>query len=305
MRRIYIIAGLLAMFNIIIFTSCSNNSNNNQEQQDLVIYTSIYPIQFLVEEMADGVAEVKSIYPPGVDAHTYEPKTKEITSIANASAFIYIGGGMESFSESAANALEHQRVNLIEISNYENLFLNVNNDLQGKHLDPHIWLDPIRMIAIAEMIKDELINISPKNEETFTKQFSELKETLTNLDEDFQKILIEKDNKKILVTHAAYRYWEDRYDLEQIAISGLSSSDEPSQKELANITNIAIENNIQFVLFEKTSSNRIATIVQEHIGAEKLLIHPLEVLTEEDIKEKHNYITLMYENLNALDKAIE
>jgi len=303
LRYRYFVAGLLAIISMFIISSCSNESNNNH--QDLIIYTSIYPVQFLVEQIAGDVAEVKSIYPPGVDAHTYEPKTKEITAIANASLFFYIGGGMESFSETVAKALQQQPVKLVEISNQENLFLSANSNEQHQHdLDPHIWLDPSRMILIGEMIKNELINVSSENEAIFTQQFSELKKSLQKLDEDFQNTLSKKSNKKILVTHAAYRYWEERYDLEQIAISGLSSSDEPSQKELANITKLAIENNIQFVLFEQTSSNRIATIVQEHIGAKKLTIHPLEILTEKDIEEKHTYITLMYENLNTLDKSM-
>ena len=303
MRYRYFVAGLLAIISMFIISSCSNESNNNH--QDLIIYTSIYPVQFLVEQIAGDVAEVKSIYPPGVDAHTYEPKTKEITAIANASLFFYIGGGMESFSETVAKALQQQPVKLVEISNQENLFLSANSNEQHQHdLDPHIWLDPSRMILIGEMIKNELINVSSENEAIFTQQFSELKKSLQKLDEDFQNTLSKKSNKKILVTHAAYRYWEERYDLEQIAISGLSSSDEPSQKELANITKLAIENNIQFVLFEQTSSNRIATIVQEHIGAKKLTIHPLEILTEKDIEEKHTYIILMYENLNTLDKSM-
>lgn len=304
MRYRYFVAGLLAIFSMFILSSCSNESNNNH--QDLIIYTSIYPVQFLVEQIAGDVAEVKSIYPPGVDAHTYEPKTKEITAIANASLFFYIGGGMESFSETIAKALQQQPVKLVEISNQENLFLSSNSNNQHQHdLDPHIWLDPSRMILIGEMIKDELINVSSENEAIFTQHFFELKDSLKNLDDDFQKTLSKKENKKILVTHAAYRYWEERYGLEQIAISGLSSSDEPSQKELANITKLAIENNIQFVLFEQTSSNRISTIVQEHIGAKKLTIHPLEILTEKDIEEEHTYITLMYENLNTLDKSMK
>ena len=42
--------------------------------------------------------------------------------------------------------------------------------------------------------------------------------------------------KEILVSHAAYGYWEQRYGLKQIPIAGISASDEPSQKQLADIT---------------------------------------------------------------------
>ncbi len=307
MRERYLITGLLVIISIFIFTSCSNEQDNSSDNQDLLIFTSIYPIEFITAQIAGDVAHVKSIYPPGVDAHTYEPKTKEITAIANADAFFYIGSGMESFSESVASSLQNRQVQLIEIGKQDHLFLKSDNEDDNHHhdLDPHIWLDPLKMIAIAALIKEELINISPENEGIFTNQFKELEGSLQKLDEDFQNTLSQKSNKKILVTHAAYSYWENRYDLEQIAISGLSSSEEPSQRELANITKLAMENNIQYVLFEQTSSNRIASIVQEHIGAESLTIHPLEVLTEEDIKQNETYITLMYKNLDTLDKAMK
>nr|WP_307479900.1 zinc ABC transporter substrate-binding protein [Cytobacillus purgationiresistens] len=41
----------------------------------------------------------------------------------------------------------------------------------------------------------------------------------------------------MIVPHAAFGYWEERYGVKQIAISGLSSEEEPSQKELIRLRN--------------------------------------------------------------------
>src|SRR5699024_4194202 len=108
-----------------------------------------------------------------------------------------------------------------------------------------------------------------------------------------------------LVTHADYGYWESAYDIEQIAISGISSSDEPSQKELTKIEEIAKEKDLQYVVFEKNNSNKVASIIQEDIGADKLEIHNLEVLSDEDIANNEEYLTLMKHNLEVLDQATE
>src|SRR5690625_3269717 len=299
-KLIYFLLGLLFL------TECSNHHKDDElNNRELLLYTSVYPIQFVTEQIAGDVATVKSIYPPGVDAHTYEPTTKEITAIANANAFIFIGGGMESFAKTAAEALRSQHVHLVELSSYSELFLTSNKKeaVNEANLDPHIWLNRLRMVQIGEIIKDVLIELSPQNEEKFTHNFLELKEELTKLDESFESTLMSKEQKEVLVTHAAYGYWENRYGIEQIAISGLSSSDEPSQKELANIARFALDKDIHYVLFEQTSSSRIGTIIQEYIQAEKLYIHQLEVLTEEDIKNNETYLTLMYKNLDMLDKA--
>lgn len=46
-------------------------------------------------------------------------------------------------------------------------------------------------------------------------------------------IMVNKaDNKTFIVSHSAYGYWEEAYGLEQIGISGLSPTDEPSQNKL-------------------------------------------------------------------------
>src|SRR5690625_4975311 len=261
----------------LFLTSCSNHNKEDElTNRELLLYTSVYPIQFVTEQIAGEVATVKSIYPPGVDAHTYEPTTKEITAIADANAFFFIGGGMESFAETAAEALRSQ-LQLVELSVHHELFLTSNNNetVTEANVDPHIWLDPLRMIEISEIIKKELIELSPQNEEKFTNNFLELKKELTKLDESFENVLMSKEQKEVLVTHAAYGYWENRYGIEQIAISGLSSSDEPSQKELANIARFALDKDIHYVLFEQTSSSRIGTIIQEYIQAEKLYIHSI------------------------------
>src|SRR5699024_11980343 len=102
---------------------------------------------------------------------------------------------------------------------------------------------------------------------------------------------------------AAYGYWESAYGIEQIAISGISSSDEPSQKELTKIAEIAKENDLQNVVFEKNNSNKVASIIQEDIGADKLEINNLEVLSDEDIENNEDYHTLMYNIFEDIDQA--
>src|SRR5699024_12677828 len=93
-------------------------------------------------------------------------------------------------------------------------------------LDPHIWLDPMRMIQMAEIITKELNELQPENKTFFLENLSQFTEKMTVLDEEFSDTLKDKDKKELLVAHDAYGYWEKRYDLEQIPIRGISSSDE-------------------------------------------------------------------------------
>ncbi|GIW50431.1 MAG: hypothetical protein KatS3mg080_1042 [Anoxybacillus sp.] len=58
--------------------------------------------------------QVESVYPPGVDVHTYEPTAKTMQQIADADAFIYIGQGMEGFVDRVVETLENEHVKFVE-----------------------------------------------------------------------------------------------------------------------------------------------------------------------------------------------
>lgn len=315
--RIIIILTLSSLF--IIGCSDSADHPDKKDGKELDIYTSLYPIQFAVEQIGKDTVSVHSVYPPGSDAHTYEPSSKEIVSIAKSDAFFYLGAGMEAFSETIAESLSSQGVKLVEIGENESLFIKDEHNHADKHdhsregeehhhhgdYDPHIWLDPDRLIEVADMVKDELSIMNPDAKETYEDNFTSLKGDLTSLDKSFESTLKNKKNKHILVSHAAYGYWEERYGIEQIAVNGLSSSNEPSQKELKNIINRTKEYDLDYILFEQNVTNRISEIVQDEIDAKSAVIHNLEVLTDEDIDDNEDYITLMERNLKVLDKAMD
>ncbi|MCG1026937.1 zinc ABC transporter substrate-binding protein [Virgibacillus halodenitrificans] len=297
--------------NIILLSigtvACSQQKENADDQ--LTIYASIYPIQFAIEQIGGDRVNTNTIYPPGVDAHTYEPTSKTMTSLAESNAFIFLGAGMEAFAEKAADALAKQEVELVELGNHEELFhteqrqehTHDDGHHHGDH-NPHIWLDPQRMIKMTELIKDELIKLQPSSEKYFTENFNTLKQELMELDKLYTEKLENKQDKQIMVSHAAYSYWEDRYGIKQIAINGLSSNDEPSQKELTQIIDQAKKFDINYIVFEQNSSNRVTEIIQKQLGAEAVTIHNLAVLTDTDIKNDENYLTIMKQNLKVLNQ---
>lgn len=311
---------MMKLYQVIIFilltgifaAGCTPSESEKNSNTDLKIYTSLYPIQYAVERIGNQSIETESVYPPGVDAHTYEPSSREMTSIAEGDAFIYLGAGMEGFAETAAQALDSQDIALIELGEDEKLFHdepsdNDTHDQAGHHHDhnPHIWLDPVRMIDMADTIKDRLIDLNPKKSGQYTENFNALKDDLLTLDEQFRKTLETKKSKKILVSHAAYGYWEEHYGIKQIAISGLSSSEEPSQKDLTKIIDQARKYNMDYILFEQNTSDHVSEIIQNQIGAKSLSIHNLAVLTDADIENGEDYLSLMNHNLEVLDQATE
>lgn len=300
---------ILLLLSLGFIAGCGSADSGNDSPSKTKIYTTIYPLQFLVEEIAGDTVDAITVYPPGVDEHSYEPTSKELTDIAEGEAFFYIGAGLEAFASTAAGALENQDVKLIEIGKSEELFLSSEHDHDDHghdhgDIDPHIWLDPLRMIDIATIIKDELVAMHPEEKANYEENIIQLEAELKELDNEFQQLISSKANKNILVTHAAFGYWEERYGIEQISIHGLSTENEPSQKELIAIIETANEYDINHIIFEQNVTTRISDVIKEEIDAEVLTIHNLSVRTDEDIQEERNYFSIMRDNLEVLDQAM-
>ncbi|OPX01779.1 metal ABC transporter substrate-binding protein [Geobacillus proteiniphilus] len=327
MRATSIILSFLLATNALLY-GCQSKPETKEAQtsnDQLTIYTTVYPLEDFTKKIGGDAVNVKSVYPPGVEAHTFEPTTKTVQQIADADAFIYIGHGMEPFAEQLQETLKNEHVRFLVATNGIEL-LESNHEQEHAHgeghkdehgekheeehghehgdKDPHVWLDPIRSIAIAENIRDLLIELKPEKKDMFMQNFETLKMKLERLDEQFRSTVEKAPKKEMLVSHQAYGYWEDRYGIKQLSVSGLSPSNEPSQKELAQLIETAKQHHIRYVIFEQNVHPKTAEVIQNEIGAKPLRLHNLESLTDEDRKAHKDYFALMAENLRVLQKAL-
>lgn len=52
------------------------SSEQKENKDTLDIYTTIYPLEDFTKKIGGEYVNVKSVYPPNVEAHTYEPRLK-------------------------------------------------------------------------------------------------------------------------------------------------------------------------------------------------------------------------------------
>ncbi|WP_112182490.1 metal ABC transporter solute-binding protein, Zn/Mn family [Paraliobacillus zengyii] len=320
MRKHSINMGMFSLIALLILGGCgaTETTEKNDEvaataeqtDQVLAIYTTLYPLAYFTEQIGADHVEVESILPLGADAHTYEPTSKTMIEIAEADAFIYNIAEMETYAVSIEEALEGENVIISEAAeDIQLLDYADDHEEEEEHdhgdEDPHVWLEPIRSIELAENIKNTLVELMPGEEEEFEKNFQDLKTRLEELDRSFRDELANTARKEILVTHAAYGYWEEAYGIEQVAISGLSSSNEPSQKKLEEVIDIVNEHGIRYLLFEQNIEPKVAKVIQNETNVASLNIHNLSVLTEEDVENNEDYFTIMNKNLDTLLTALE
>lgn len=322
MKKQSLLISILFLLTIFL-VACSEENTSPQatnvkesSTNKLKIYTTIFPLEDFTKKIGGDLVEVESILPTGADAHTYEPTTKTMVNIAESDGFISSGVGIESFSEKIEQSLKKEDVLFINagvgleqpeenhVDHEEEEEHHDDHDHDHGDLDPHVWLDPILSITLAENIKDALVKLNPEGEKTFEENFQQVKGQLVELDKSFTDIVNHSDKKELLVSHAAYGYWENRYGIEQISVLGLSPTEEPSQKELQTIIETAKEHNLTYIIFETNVSSNVTDIVQAAIGAESLTLSNLETITEEDQKNNEDYFSIMKKNLETLEKAL-
>ncbi|MEH7255755.1 zinc ABC transporter substrate-binding protein, partial [Neobacillus niacini] len=318
----------------LLLTGCGSKevvkTGENKEKNSLTVYTTIYPLEDFTKKIGGSYIEVRSIYPPNVDAHSFEPSTKDMIALANSDLFIYTGVGIEGFAEKATEALKKEDVQVLKAADGIDLIESTDDhhhhheeghsdENEGEHtesenhegeehnhgdVDPHVWLDPVLSIALANNIKNSLSKLIPEHAAEFETNFKQLKSELEKLDQEFKTTIESSKTKNLLVSHDAYGYWEKRYGIETIAISGLSPTQEPTQKELEAIIEESTEHNIHYVIFEQNVSTKVAKIIQEELGAKSLTLHNLEAITEENIKQKDDYFSIMRKNLETIKKVL-
>jgi zinc transport system substrate-binding protein len=307
MKKIILFISLLLSLSLIL-TACTSEKAPSKNKNILTIYTTVFPLQYFTQQIGGKFVDVKTIYPPGADEHTFEPSQKDMMNLADSDLFFYIGLGLEGFVEKSKDTLKDENVTLVATADKLKLpkikTTEADHESSRTDINPHVWLDPIYSKEMAAVIRDALIKKMPKNKAVFEENYSVLAKQLDDLNEKFKNIIANAPHKEIIVTHAAFGYWETRYGIKQISISGLSTTNEPTQKQLQKIISTADHEGLHYILFEQNVHSKLGKIVEDEIGAKALPVHNLAVLTKDNIRDKETYFTLMNKNLDSLKTAL-
>lgn len=304
-----LIASLAILF---IMVGCGNQEAT-KDSTKLQIVTSFYPMYDFTQNVAGDNAEVSVLMKAGTEPHDYEPSAKDIAKIADSDVFVYNSKEMETWVSSVLTNIDTKKTVVVDASQGIDLLEGNHSDdeTEAEHEghshahDPHIWLDPVLAQKQVDTIKEGIIKADTKNKETYEKNALAYKEKLAALNEKFEMGLKNAENRTFVTQHAAFAYLANRYDLEQVAMAGLSPDQEPSPAKLAELNDFIKENNIKIIYFAETASPKIAKTVANETGAKLEVLSPIEGITQEEQEKGVDYIKVMEKNLEALEKAIK
>lgn len=287
-----------------------------KQEPALKVYVSIYPVYYLAQRIGGERLDLTLIIPPGTDAHDFEPKAKLVGEMTKADVIFYNGLGLEHWTESLFGQLP-KSVTVIETSvgiethTIDEVLKGDSHQHEHNHnhgaegLDPHIWLDPTKAIQQAAHVLEALKAADSEGANVYTENFEALKADLEELDAKFQADLSAFKRREIVVGHAAFGYLVERYNLKQIAISGISPLEEPSAAALGELTHVVKDNKVTTIFYETLASPKFSEVLAAETGTKTAVLNPLEGLTQEEFDAGEDYISIMMKNLEAIKASLK
>jgi len=279
----------------VFFVLFRNQKMSVNEVKKIQITTSIYPLQFLAETIGGNYVVVNNLTPAGAEPHDFEPATRDLVELGNKDIILFNGGGLEGYENKVKNIINPKKTILVIIG----------SGIMNNRKDPHIWLDPLLYKKEAAIVARVLVQVDPSHSSIYQANLRQLENDLDVLHNRFVQKLSNCSQNTIITSHKAFSYLAERYKFTQVSIAGLSPDQEPSSKTLADITTFAKKNNIRYIFFEELASPAVAKTVAQEVGAETLVLNPLEGITRDEINKGQTYATIQNKNLAHLQIALE
>ncbi len=281
------------------------------ERLRVVATTSI--VADVVRQVGGDQIELTTLMPVGTDPHAFEPSPLDAAAIADAHVVFANGAGLEIFLEKFfENA--GKEVPVVPVSyGLEMLELEEESKHDGHNdhhhqggVDPHVWFDPNNVMAWVDNIEHALSALDPGNSRVYRANAEKYKAELVALDSWIRDMVarVAKEDRKLVVDHAALGYFAHRYGFEQsgAVFPGFSTLTEPSARELAVLEENIREQGIKAIFVSTTVNPALAERIATDTGARLVFLYTGS-LSEPD-GPADSYIAFMRYNVNAIVAAL-
>lgn len=312
----------ILIFSLLLFTgnACQQKDQTASTPKQLTVVTTLFPLYDFTKNIAAEKALVTLLLPPGVEAHSYEPKAGDVLKVNKADLFIFTGKYMEPWADSLLKGVDNKGllvvdaskgVTLVEGSDEHNDHDNRRNRKENdRHdhgkIDPHIWLDFGNAQKMVGTIREALIAKDPSNKDYYTKNANDFIAKLADLDRRYREAFA-SCRKKLFVHggHFAFDYLAKRYNLTYISAYQGSPDAEPSPKRLIALKKKMEENNIRFIYYEELIIPRVSEVLAKETGATLLKLHGAHNITRDEFEQGVSFLSIMEENLKNLKTGLE
>ncbi len=282
-----IIKLLFMICTILIFSGCTNKDS----MEDITIYTSIYPIEYVANKLYSEHSNIISFYPSDVNPYEYKLTSKQIKDFSSANLIIY-------------NGLDIEKDYIVQMVNKNKKLKIIDSTAKIEYTNSmdELWINPSTMLTIANNTRNglkEYIN-SSYIEKEIDDNYEKLKLELSTIDADLKEIAENAKNKNIVVASDDLKVLS-KYGFNIISLDEKSMSD----KDLADAKNLINNKSVNYIFVKKgyIETDTVKDLKNTY-GIKYLEIDTLNSISMDDRNQNIDYINIMNKNLDNIKEEV-
>lgn len=290
------------------------------------IVCTVFPAYDFARQIAGERANVTLLVPPGSEAHSFEPTPQDIIRIENCDLLICNGGESEVWLEEILEGRENEIPSLTMMDCVETLEEETKEGMQGvsheheheheheeeegheheEEYDEHVWTSPVNAELIVFALCEKLSAIDPENGDFYRVNCDSYQAELQKLDAAFREVVSQGSHDTLIFADRfPVRYFVEEYGLDYYAaFPGCADDTEPSARTVAFLIDKVRSESIPAVLYIEFSNEKMADVICEDTGCQKLLFHSCHNVSAEQLKDGVSYLALMWSNVESLKEAL-
>ena len=274
------------------------------------VLASFYPLQFVAQQVGGDRVRVDSLTPPGAEPHDIELSPAQVSALETADLVVYLSGFQAAVDDAVHQVRPHHvldaaaHAGLLDLGTEQTSQGGASLGVSGagaQTLDPHCWLDPSRMPALADDMAAALSRVDPSGAAGYQAAAARLSARFTALDAAYTAGLADCRRQVLVTSHEAFGYLALRYHLQQVGISGLDPETEPSPARLAQIGDVVRRDGVTTIFFETLASPKVARTLASDLGVQATVLDPMESISQPGA----DYFSVAATNLATLRTALD
>ncbi len=280
------------------------------------VAVSIFPLYDLARRVAADKLDVVLVLPPGRSEHSFDPTPREMARIADTRLALSVGLGMDDWLErivrNAAGSsvtsialgprlepipftLEHAGEEEAEAAEGHG---HGHEDEHGP-IDPHVWLDPVRMQTAVGFMVDAFTRLVPAQRAAFRQRGDAVIASLRTLHEATAARARTWPRRQIVTFHGSMGYYAARYGLTVAAVVEPFPGREPTAPYIAAVLRTLAGIPAAPVFTEPQMDPHPAQVIAEQAHRPLFQLDPVGGTAGVDTYER-----LIHHNTDALARAL-
>ncbi len=281
-------------------------------EKKLRVVTTFLPITLFTKAVAGDRAEVTQLLPVNVGPHDYQAKPEDIRPLSKADVLVKNGLEMESFLDSLVKSASNANLKIIDSSQGVKTITtasiegdNHSHEHETGHehgeYNPHIWLDPKRVIIQVKNIRDGLIKADPSGKEVYTTNAAAYIEKLKALDAKASERLKSYGGKSFVAYHDFAPYFAQSYNLKADFLVDVPEEN-PTPGDVKRVMETVKQSNLKTLLAEPQEGAEGFAALAKDLNVRISTFDAMETGDSKALQPDY-YIDTMQQNIENLVNA--